>query len=302
MNSQGSCFGYEASASFPLELVRQGSGIPLKIDTHDTHNEDGPMPNEHLIVEWKPRPNHPFHGRVYEDDEGLYRVWTSDAGWFFVDRARRLISAPVEGDAIQREVRLWSTPTMLLLIGEGKLMLHSSAVEINGKAVLFGGPSRFGKTTLAAAFHTRGYRVLAEDTTCVTLDAEQPQVLPGPALLRVRHDVADRLHLEKGRMLGADEQRVFFVPNERGTSEPLPVHGLYLLGGSNQGIQIEKPDRPLLPDVWALAFRIPTDQDLQRCFAALVDLVDLVPIWDLHRPHGFELLDETMDAIVRVAT
>ncbi len=299
MSSQGSCFGFEVSAPFQLRLTRPGPGSPLVIDVH---NEDRSTQDEHLIVEWKPRPNHPFHGRVYGSDDGRYRIWTNDAGWFLVDTTRRVISAPSGGDVLRREVRLWSTPTMMLLINEGRLVLHSSAVEINGRAVLFGGPSRFGKTTLAAAFHTRGYRVLAEDTTCVSFDDEQPHVLPGPALLRVRHDAATRLHLVNGRTVGSDEQRVFFVPDERGTSEPVPLHGLFLLGRSEHGIQIKEPDRSLLSDLWALAFKIPTDQDLERCFMSLTDFDDRVPIWDLDRSPGFELIDGTMDAIIGTIT
>ncbi|MCJ7738930.1 MAG: hypothetical protein MUQ10_16710, partial [Anaerolineae bacterium] len=39
-----------------------------------------------------------------------------------------------------------------------------------------------------------GYRVLAEDVACVRLE-EAAVVIPGPALLRLRRDVADRLEL-----------------------------------------------------------------------------------------------------------
>ena len=57
---------------------------------------------------------------------------------------------------------------------------------------------------MAAAFHRAGHRVLSEDTTCVRLGPEQA-VVPGPAMLRVRHDVAAELELPSVRRVGESE-------------------------------------------------------------------------------------------------
>lgn len=47
----------------------------------------------------------------------------------------------------------------------GAVLLHASAVVINGKAVLFAGPSGSGKSTTAAMLHRAGYDVLSDDVT-----------------------------------------------------------------------------------------------------------------------------------------
>lgn len=303
VSAQGTCFGYRAVSHIPLGLTRGGTGKPIEITAH---TETRPLSDEHLIVEWKPRPGHPFHGRVYLNDKGRYRVWTSDAGWFLVDPDRHVISVPEDGDELRREVRLWSTPMMLLLISRGVLMLHASAVELDGEAALFGGPSRFGKTTLAAAFHAAGHRVLAEDTTAVVLGAQGLEVLPGPALMRIRHDVAETMQLRNVVTVGRDQQRVFLAPypETRGTSAPLPLRGLFLLRADQQGVRIREPGArsPLLADLWALAFKLPTEEDFERCFSGLVDVVDRAPIWDLYRPMGLERLPETIDAIAQTVS
>ena len=186
----------------------------MKIDVA-THSESSPPPSEELVVEWKPRTGRPFHGRVYQNDAGRYRLWTSDAGWFLVDPAARSIAVESNVDPLRREVRLLTTPMLLLMVERGDLPLHASAVEIDGRVFLFGAPSRFGKTTMAAGFHVAGHRVLAEDVTCVQL-ADEPVVLPGPALLRIRNDVATRM--EFPRYPAGRRRRRTQLPGDRSRS------------------------------------------------------------------------------------
>lgn len=296
---RGTCFGFEAISTVQLRLTRSGSGVPLRIGTHD---ERRPTPEERLVVEWKPRPDHPFHGKVYADEEGRLRIWTNDAGWFLVDRERPEIALPAGGDRLQAEVRLWSTPMILLLISRGGLVLHASAVEIDGRAVLFGGPSRFGKTTLAAAFHAAGHRVLAEDTSYVVATDGGFSVLPGPALLRVRHDMVTALGLDDLEVLGSDEQRLFLAPRPamRGTSDPVPMEGLYLLRRDDERVRVEEVGgaSAVLPDLWALAFKLPNDEDFRRCLDGLVELGESGLIRNLRRPMNLTRLQETVAAVV----
>ena len=56
---------------------------------------------------------------------------------------------------------------MLCFRARGDTALHAAAVEVDGQAVVLGAPGTFGKTTLAAAFHAAGHRLLSEDTTCI---------------------------------------------------------------------------------------------------------------------------------------
>ncbi|MDX2437130.1 MAG: hypothetical protein QNL88_08795 [Acidobacteriota bacterium] len=50
----------------------------------------------------------------------------------------------------------------------GRLVLHASAVEIDGSAVAFAGPSGIGKSTLAASFHVAGFPAFTDDGLVVT--------------------------------------------------------------------------------------------------------------------------------------
>lgn len=66
-----------------------------------------------------------------------------------------------------------------LLHQRGVLPLHASAIATARGAVAFAGGVGCGKSTLAAAFHRRGYRVLTDDVCAVSLDATgNPLVTP----------------------------------------------------------------------------------------------------------------------------
>ena len=290
---RGVCFGFEVHSEMEVRFLRRGRGVPVTVTTH---SETDPEADEQLVVEWKPRSLRPFHGRVYQNPSGRYRVWTSDAGWFLVDPAKRHIAVEQQVEALRREVRLLTTPMLLMMIERGLLPFHASAVEVDGKAVLFGAPSRFGKTTIAAGFHAAGFRVLAEDVTGVQV-GDGPVVLPGPALLRVRRDVAERLDFSGTRLVGEDTERSFLAiePDRAGAGEPVPLGAVVLLRGEEDKVRLERvAGVELLRDLWALAFKLPTDPDFERCFAGITVLSERVPIWNLHQPFDLERLPGTV--------
>lgn len=67
------------------------------------------------------------------------------------------------------------------------LVLHGSAVGIDGRAVVFCGPSGSGKSTVAAAMALSGAAVITDDALRVTLGAAgPPRCFPGVPELRLR--------------------------------------------------------------------------------------------------------------------
>ena len=253
------------------------------------------------LSEWKLQgSDRDITAKLYSVDQS-YRYWISDAGWFRVDPSSRSIRIPEVGDEIIREHRLWGLPTLLCSMHRGDFFLHAAAVEVDGGAVLLAAPGRYGKTTLAMAFHREGYRVLSEDSACCRL-ASSPVLLPGPALLRVRPDMFDGRAPAGTHVVADYDDRIFLALDQdrRGSDDPVPIKAIVLLRESANEIHLDRvPAQKSLPDLWALSFRLPNDAARARSFVQLTGLVGNVPIWNLFRPLQVPSLSKTVAKIVK---
>jgi hypothetical protein len=274
------CFGFEPRSTVPLRYLHSGAGDPIDISES---LEAGPASPGEPVREWKP-PANPLHARLYRDG-GRFDLWVEGGGWFGIDPGRPAIRVPAGVDTLRREERLWSIPSLLCFVRRGDLPLHGAAIEVDGGALLLCGPSRAGKTTLAAAFLHAGHRVLTEDLGCCRL-SPTPAVLPGPAMLRVRSDVYQRLAPAGTAVVGRDEERVHLALEGelRGDGRPVPLRAVVLLrtGETTHSERVAAHDA--LRDLWALSLKLPDAGDQARCFHGLVQLTESVPVWNFHRP------------------
>jgi hypothetical protein len=191
---------------------------------------------------------------------------------------------------------------MLCFVELGDIPLHASAVEISGGAVLFAAPGRFGKTTLALAFHQEGYRVLSEDLSCCRLQPE-PCILPGPASLRVRPDMYEGRTPQGASLVSEKSDRVILAldSERRGTSRPIPIRSIVFLRESGDAVRLERVETgQALRDLWALSFRHKGVDALARSFSELGRLATGVKVWNLYRPLRKDALNEVISQIVNV--
>ena len=305
LRAAGTCFGFAVASTVPLVGLRDGGdGTPLAI--HEGALQ-GPAPDEEVVATWDPSPDVPVGGALHRDGTRL-RVRVADGGWFAVSPGDgagagagvgATIELPPTGDPVRREERLWSVPAMLCFLARGDTALHSAAVEVGGEAIVLAAPGTFGKTTLAAAFHVAGHRLLSEDNTCVR--TRTAEVIPGPAMLRLRPDVAAALEVPGTSRTAETDERVHLAidPSRRGDCAPVPLRSVVLLRGTADEFRLERADAEVaVRDLFALAFRFPNDADRRRCFEAVADLARAVPVWNLWRPLTYAALPATVEQIV----
>jgi len=294
--ARGAVAGFQVRSNLDFLYLRDGGGDPLEVREADL----GPPPEDEPLVRWLARPNNPFEASLYPTELG-YRMWIPGMGSFGIDVPEPRITVPPGVDPSRREARLWGVPASILASARGDLPLHASAVDVDGRALVFCGPSRFGKTTLAAAFLAAGYRVLAEDLT-ICRPGPSPEVLPGPALLRLRLDVYERLGPFTSTIVAAqDDDRVHLAIHEgRGSGAPVRLAAVVVLRRGSSDVQLYRVrPEPFLAELFSMSFCLPTDEDRSRSFAAAAGLAGSAPIWVLDRPLRFELIGEVVDRLVR---
>jgi hypothetical protein len=169
--------------------------------------------------------------------------WAMEEGRFLLaipGVARILISGgrdiafDIDANAEDGEAAIFLLGTAfgILLQQRGHLVLHASAVEVNGQAVLFSGPSGAGKSTLAAALSRDAHSFFADDVCHVAFDAgDRPTVAPDGRMLKLWADALDHLSLAhaKGDAVRARWEKYYVPPPRKTESSALPLAAVYFL-------------------------------------------------------------------------
>jgi hypothetical protein len=122
-------------------------------------------------------------GKASVSDE---RAFHTSAGAFHIIDGRQIVIDPLPGADVEvLRVILIGRMMAYLLRQRGWLSLHASAVSINDCGMLFLGASGAGKSTVAAAFHSRGHKVISDDVSPVRASRNRCIALPSRPRLRL---------------------------------------------------------------------------------------------------------------------
>jgi len=214
----GTFYGLEVHSPLRFRFLRTGTGIPLQVAEAASAQGE---PRGELLMEWPARGNGSA-SRLYRDAGGAH-LWIDRIGCFDIDPQRPSITVPelpsheiraelsptVPEDQLLawRETFVLGPPATVCFMAQGYLPIHATSVEVGGVGVLLGAPGTFGKTTLSGAFHNAGHRLLSDDISACGL-GPTPAVFPGPALLRLRRDVFDRVDFTDSEVAFETEFRV----------------------------------------------------------------------------------------------
>ena len=119
----------------------------------------------------------------------------------------------------------------ILLHQRDRIVLHASAVRVDGRAILFCGPSGAGKSTLAAALVDRGYDLVTDDFCSVEIaNSTSPIVHSDGRQLKLWKDAVDELSLSSRRRAAVRPNiEKYFVEPQAAVATPLPLAAIYVL-------------------------------------------------------------------------
>lgn len=231
----------------------------------------------------------------------VYLRW-EDIGAFRVVAGREITVSP-EGDLSDLALQGFIISSGLgpLLHQRGQLVLHASAVATPHGAVAFFGHSGWGKSTLAASLHARGYPMLADDLVIIQPGETAHQVYPGLPEFRLWPDSLasiGKAEQDLPEVVPGEAKRIHRVAAEQ-QREPVPLHRLFLLGMGEQHAIVPMP--PVTAAMALITFTygvevlhaVSPEQRLQKC----VTIASTTAVRRLERRMSFEHLSELVDLV-----
>jgi hypothetical protein len=153
------------------------------------------------------------------------------ARFLLKDGSEILVEPESAASAADIPIFILGTVFGILLHQREQIVLHASAVQVNGRAVLFCGSSGAGKSTLAAALAQRGYPPVTDDLCALSADgAAAPLVHPDGRQLKLWAHAIERLDLaqQRGERVRQNLEKFYVEPGEVFT-EPLTLGAVYTL-------------------------------------------------------------------------
>ena len=124
-------------------------------------------------------------------------IYVRGTGAYLIENGNKVTIIPEPG-ALELVMRFHLTGTIMgvVLYQRNLLVLHASAVNINGEAVVFLGVSGEGKSSTAATFVTYGHSFITDDVAPIDWTAKPAQIHPGLPQVKIGQEIAEALGYE----------------------------------------------------------------------------------------------------------
>lgn len=226
------------------------------------------------------------------------------ATFHLINGCRVVVDTHPEADS--RAVRLFLLgPVMALLLHQRKmLVLHASAVVVDGEVIAFAGEKGEGKSTLAGAMTAAGYPLFCDDV--LAIDLRRPDQIvahPGFPQLKLMPDSAAQIGLsatDLPRVHPDYEKRAARI-DRKSTSLALHVKRLFILQTADQdAIEPLSPQNRLVELVRHsyLAPLLETTGESADHFRQVVMLANRIEICALKRTRDLSRLRETVGRVI----
>lgn len=245
-------------------------------------------------------------GPTWQMDADRFLLRIPDVARFLLTGGHR-IDFETENDTPPDDVAIFVAGTVLgiLLHQRGQMVLHASAVDVHGKAVLFCGTSASGKSTLAAALVDRGFPLLADDLAAFAFDAAgRASVHSDGRNLKLWTRTIEELSL--GARQGTAVRRrlhKFHVEPAIASNDALPIGAIYALRETRpphvsgiQGQNAVDAALTLRRCAYRPALVVRMDQQA-RYFHAATRIADAAGVFILTRPFEFAAMPDVLASL-----
>lgn len=194
-----------------------------------------------------------------------------------------------------------------LLAHHGRFMVHSSCVESNGRAIMFLGDSRAGKSTMALGMHKLDFSVLADDCVRAQLSNSGIRVAGTYPSLRVSSEVREELLTSKAMSIdvdGTNKDRIVFAQQEVRSAELVVAYCLAGVHNTENRIKVERMSKcAALMHVMKQVFHLDIEDRtrLEQKLGEAEHFVHRVPMYEVSYPHEYRMLPSVCQFLRRHA-
>lgn len=251
-----------------------------------------------------------------DDAVDVFRPSSTSLRLAFSDGTGALLDAAARAIALSWPKSLSFDDALTYLVGpvlgaalrlEGTSVLHASAVDVDGGAVLVFGPAGAGKSTTTAALVERGFPLVTEDVSALAVDDAGTFVFRGGSRVKLWEDSVEGIR-------GAPDALPLLVPSSRDwhkrfldarltPHDRVPLRAAFLLDRRDD-VEIARVE-PLSAQERLLALvgnayagGVLDAAGKAREMARFSALASSVPLRRLVYPERFSLLPATVDALL----
>jgi hypothetical protein len=225
-------------------------------------------------------------------------------GSFLIRESRKILIHPAPG-VDEGSLRLFLLGNVLgtLAFLRGSLVLHGSAVAIDGQGAVFLGHSGEGKSTMAAAFSDK-YPLIADDVLVIRTDEAVPLICPAFPQLKLYSETAASLGFDPENSPPGSPLEEKITPRvpEGFSVEPFPLKRVYLLenGEVVELIPLGRPETVIALLRYTYTLRsLKAGINQRQHFRHSVRLAREVPFRRLIRPHDLKDLPQIVRMVIR---
>jgi hypothetical protein len=239
-----------------------------------------------------------YHFRV--TSEAVYLFWEGIGSFMMKDGYELVVKPDPSVDEDYLRPFIFGPALAVLLHQKGVIVLHASAVDINGEAVAFLGDSGYGKSTLAVALQSLGHPMVTDDTLSVDV-AEKITVNRGLPLLRLFDDVSEVFRDDPGvgEMLYRSPVKNFYQIHRWTEESSLKLKCIYVLEKTDEVSISPLKDTDGLLNLIKNSFLInifrnhEKSQNLEQCF----EIASKIPIKLLKTGNSLHDLDKLANLV-----
>ncbi len=239
-----------------------------------------------------------FPYELLTSQEAIFSI--DGAGRFRISSGNRITVDPAsECDWLQVQRYLVGPAIALLLYQRNRLVLHASAISMNGQGVAFLGDSGAGKSSIAAAFLANGHKLVVDDVVSARIEAGTAWVDPGFPFIKLSSEAANLiLHVEEWEIIDKFDNKISYRLDHytdvgqvrlRDIYIILPGEGVELVHLSSQQALFEL----MRYSVPVRMVKLNHVQQFKRC----IELLNCVNVYGIRRPASITHLPSLVEMV-----